>query len=180
MSTNANRKTSASPRLDKLSAEEWRGREFSSAVVLFHEAVAARLGMSSADWKCLGLLGRHGPLTAGRLAELSGLTTGAITGVVDRLERAGYVRRERHPTDRRSVIVRPLKLTAIKEKVAPIFASLGRAMKAVNRRYTKSELAVIEDFLERVTQVLRDETAKLTRRRVTRTAALRSDRGARP
>src|SRR5580658_1343216 len=109
------------PSLDHLSASEWRGRELSNAVVLFHEKIAAHLGLNSAELKCLGLLDQHGPMTAGRLVELSRLTTGAITGVVDRLERAGYVRRERHPTDRRSVIVQPVKLGELKARVAPVF-----------------------------------------------------------
>jgi DNA-binding MarR family transcriptional regulator len=144
-------------------ATERLGRDFSTAVVLFHEAIAARLGISSAEWKCLGLLEEHGPLTAGRLAELSGFTTGAITGIVDRLERAGYAGRERHPEDRRSVIVRPLRLGEVRARVAPVFAALGRAMQAVTRRYRRDELAVIADYLERVTRVLREQTAGLGR-----------------
>ena len=160
MRRDSNRKASPPKPLDKLGAGEWRGREFSTAVVLFHEAIASRLGISSAEWKCLGILDQHGPLTAGRLAELSGLTTGAITGIVDRLERAGYVGRERHPTDRRSVIVRPLKLTRLKEQVAPVFASLGRTMQAIHERFSKSELAIIGDYMDRVTEALREETAK--------------------
>jgi DNA-binding MarR family transcriptional regulator len=149
------------PSLDHLSASEWRGRELSNAVVLFHEKIAAHLGLNSAEWKCLGLLDQHGPMTAGRLAELSRLTTGAITGVVDRLERAGYVRRERHPTDRRSVIVQPVKLGELKARVAPVFRSLGRAMGGLTSHYSQSEMAVIQDYLERVTKVLQQETAKL-------------------
>lgn len=119
------------------------------------------MGMSSAEWKCLGFLERHGALPAGRLAEMSGFTTGAVTGIVDRLERAGYVRSERHPEDRRSMIVRPLRLAAVKRKVRPIFTSLGSAMAAVRRGYTKAELAAIDDYLERVTRVLQEETARL-------------------
>ena len=158
-SKNRDRKQPAS--LDRLTAHEWRGREWSTAAVMFHEAVAAHLGMSAAEWKCLGLLDQHGPSTAGRLAEWSGFTTGAITGIVDRLERAGHVRRERHATDRRSVIVHPQALGDLKERVAPVFASLRRAMKSVTSRYTAAELAAIEDYLERVTQVLRQETSRL-------------------
>ncbi len=139
------------------------GRELSTAVILFHEAVAARLGLSAAEWKCLGLLDREGAATAGRLAELSGFTTGAITGIVDRLEKAGYVRREPNPRDRRSVIVRPLEVPALREQVTPIFESLGRAMAGVAGRYTAQELAVIRDYFERTIQTLRDETAKLSR-----------------
>jgi len=138
------------------------GRELSTAVVLFHEAIAAQLGMSATEWKCLSLLDQHGPATAGRLAQLSGFTTGAITGIVDRLERAGYVRREPHPSDRRSIIIRSLGLGELKSKIGPIFVSLGRAIAALNARYSPVELSAIQSYLEGMTHVLRAETARLT------------------
>jgi predicted transcriptional regulator len=140
------------------------GRELSDAVIFFHEAVAAHLGMSAAEWKCLGLLERLGPSTAGRLAELSGFTTGAITGIVDRLERAGYVKREPHPEDRRSVIIQPLPVKGVQERVMPIFQSLGQAMADVAGRYKPEELAAIGAFFRDTTRVLREETAKLKRK----------------
>jgi DNA-binding MarR family transcriptional regulator len=137
------------------------GRELSDAVIFFHEAVASHLGMSAAEWKCLGLLGQRGPSTAGRLAELSGFTTGAITGIVDRLQQAGYVRREPHHHDRRSVVIQPLRTKEVQERVMPIFQSLGRAMAAVASRYSASELAAIGAFFRETTDVLHGETAKL-------------------
>jgi DNA-binding Lrp family transcriptional regulator len=117
--------------------------------------------MSATEWKCLSLLDQHGPSTAGRLAQLSGFTTGAITGIVDRLERAGYARREPHPNDRRSIVIRSLGLGDLKAKIGPIFASLGRATGVLAARYTPVELAAIQSYLEGMIQVLRDETAKL-------------------
>jgi DNA-binding MarR family transcriptional regulator len=149
------------------------GRELSNAVIFFHEAVASHLGMSAAEWKCLGLLEQHGPATAGRLAELSGFTTGAITGIVDRLEQAGYVRRESHPNDRRSVIVQPRHLKELKERVVPIFQSLGRAMAEIAGGYSSEELAAIARFFRETTEVLHNETAKLKRQRQPRPPANR-------
>jgi DNA-binding MarR family transcriptional regulator len=140
------------------------GRELSNAVIFFHEAVASHLGMSAAEWKCLGLLEQHGPATASRLAELSGFTTGAITGIVDRLEQPGYVRREPNPKDRRSVIVQPRHLKQLKERVAPIFQSLGRAMAEIAVDYSPEELAAIAKFFRETTEVLHNEAAKLNRR----------------
>ena len=137
------------------------GRDLSAVVVLFHEAVAAQLGMSAAEWKCLSLLDQHGPATAGRLAELSGFTTGAITGIVDRLERAGYARREPHPSDRRSIVVHCLGLGKLKRKVIPVFASLARATAHLAARYSRAELAAIHSYLEGTIAILRAETAKL-------------------
>lgn len=137
------------------------GRELSDAVVFFHEAIAAHVRMNVTEWKCLGLLDQHGPLTASRLAELSGFTTGAITGIVDRLERAGYVRRRPNPDDRRSVIVEPAHVKELKDRVIPIFQSLGQAMAQIVARYDKNELAAIARFLSEMTDVLRQETTKL-------------------
>jgi DNA-binding MarR family transcriptional regulator len=149
--------------------QELMGRELSNAVVFFHEAIASHLGISAAEWKCLGLLDQHGPLTASRLAELSGFTTGAITGVVDRLERAGYARREPHPSDRRSVIVQPRHMREIKERIAPIFQSLGRAMAGTASGYSSAELAAIAKFFRETTEMLRTETAKLKHQKQHRT-----------
>lgn len=141
--------------------QELLGRELSNAVVFFHEAVAAHLGMSAAEWKCLGLLDQHGPLTASRLADLSGFTTGAITGIVNRLQRLSYVRRESHPEDRRSVIIHPLQSKKIQQQVMPIFQSLGRAMAEVASHYSAAELAAVARFFRETTEALHGETAKL-------------------
>lgn len=137
------------------------GRELSTAVVMFHEAVASRLGLSATEWRCWGLLEKNGPSTAGRLAELSGFTTGAITGIVDRLEKAGYVRRKRHPTDRRSVVIHPLKVAGMQRAVWPIFSSLSAAMDAMAARYTPEQLAAIHEYWKDTVQVLGAETAKV-------------------
>jgi DNA-binding IclR family transcriptional regulator len=152
---------------------ERMGRELSDALIFFHEAVASHLGMSAAEWKCLGLLEQHGPATAGRLAALSGFTTGAITGIVDRLERGGYVRRSPHPHDRRSVIIKPLHMNQVKRRVMPIFQSLGRAMAVLASHYTAPELAAITAFFGETAHVLRRETTKLKRAQQPRA---RSDR----
>ena len=82
-------------------------REISTVTILFHQAIADRLGMNVTDHKCAGILARSGPITAGELARRTGLTTGAITGVIDRLEQAGFARRARDPGDRRRVIIEP-------------------------------------------------------------------------
>ena len=136
-------------------------RELSDAVVFFHTAVAGHLGMGLADWKCLGLLERHGGMTAGRLAELSGFTTGAITGIVDRLERSGYASRQPNPADRRSVMVCPGNLDGLKETIRPIFVSLHRAMGRVTRNYSAAEREAVRNWLAETTRVLRAETQEL-------------------
>ncbi|HLY39691.1 MAG TPA: MarR family transcriptional regulator [Terracidiphilus sp.] len=137
------------------------GRELSDAVVFFHEAVAAHVGMSVAEWKCLGILEQRGAMPASQLAALSGFTTGAITGIVDRLERAGRVRRTRHPVDRRSVIVEPLRIRQFRGRVEPIFRSLLKHLGVLAARFSAEDLAKISAFMSGMAAVLRAETAKL-------------------
>jgi hypothetical protein len=137
------------------------GRELSAAVVMFHQAVADRLGLRATEWKCLDVLVRSGPTTAKQLAQLTGITTGGMTGVIDRLERAGYARRQANPDDRRSVIIHPRRIDEINAEVGPIFAALGQALFALSTQYAPHELEVIQRFVVGMTQVLRDQTAKL-------------------
>jgi DNA-binding MarR family transcriptional regulator len=135
-------------------------RETSALSVLFSQAVADRAGMNPTDLESLDILARYGPMTAGRLAELTGLTTGAITGLVDRLEGRGYARREPHPTDRRSVIVRPLIENAERD-LAPSYAAMSRAMDELVTRYSDEELAVIADFMTRAAAVTAEQIAEV-------------------
>ena len=139
------------------------GRELSARVVLFHQSIAERLGLNATDHKALDLLSRAGPITAGQLAELTGLTTGAVTGIIDRLEAGGFVRRERDPQDRRRVIIQPILHDT--PLILPVFESLGQAMAEVCARYSDQELAAILDFTVQTGAVLQAETAKLQQER---------------
>jgi DNA-binding MarR family transcriptional regulator len=135
-------------------------RQMSAATILFHQAVADRLGMNITDHKCADILSRTGPITAGELARHTGLTTGAITGVIDRLEGGGFVRRVRDPHDRRRVIVEP-DVKRMEQVIAPLFASMARSAAELCGRYSTEELAVIRDFTDRANQMALDETRKL-------------------
>ena len=99
-------------------------------------------------------------MAAGQLAELTGLTTGAITGVIDRLEKSGCARRDRDPNDRRRVIVQPAQGETERE-IGPYFSSMARAMAELYARYTDEELALILDFVTRAGAVGQAETARL-------------------
>jgi DNA-binding MarR family transcriptional regulator len=134
-------------------------RRLSGETVFFHQGIAERLGLHPTDHKCLDLLTETGPITAGRLAELTGLTTGAITGVIDRQERAGFVRREDDPDDRRRVIIQPVPER--EPEVSRLFESLARAMSELCDRYSEEELALILDFVLRSRAVLHEEAARL-------------------
>jgi DNA-binding MarR family transcriptional regulator len=125
----------------------WYMREQSALTVMFHTKVAEQMGLSATDEKCLDLAMRaDGPLTAGRIAELSGLSTGAVTGVIDRLERAGFVRRVRDPHDRRKVLVEVTghDLT----KFAHLFDTAQKSLVEVLSHFDADELQVIERYLQ--------------------------------
>jgi DNA-binding MarR family transcriptional regulator len=135
-------------------------RELSAATVMFHQAVADRLGMNITDHKCADILSRSGPVTAGELARRTGLTTGAITGVIDRLERAGFVRRGEDPRDRRRVIIEP-NVEQIEGVIGPLFESMAQAAAALCARYSTAELALIRDFTAKAHQMAYEEARKL-------------------
>ena len=135
------------------------GQQLSLATIMFHQAVADRLGLHPTDHKCIGLLGSAGSATAGELAEATGLTTGAITGVIDRLEAAGFVRREDDPNDRRRVIIRVIPKRY--GDIARLFEPFAAAVHEMSSRYTEKELATILDFMARSCDVLRDATLEL-------------------
>jgi DNA-binding MarR family transcriptional regulator len=140
------------------------GRELSAATVQFHSRVADEVGLSATDHKCLDLAVRAGaPLTAGRIAEQSGLSTGAVTGVIDRLERAGYVRRVRDPHDRRKVLVEVSQRNL--RRYGDAFDGLAAAMDTTLAGFSPDELAAVERYVTGMIGVLRSEAERLGARR---------------
>lgn len=110
----------------------------------FDEVACQKLGINRTDLRCLNIMDNQGPMTAGRLAEQSGLTTAAVTSVLDRLERAGYARRVRDQEDRRQVIVEVTPLLA--ERAGPIWGPLGDEARAAFARLSVEELNGVMDF----------------------------------
>ncbi len=134
----------------------------STWTVVFHGAVAAHLGLNPTDLKCGAVLRETGPIPAGELAALTGLTTGAITGVIDRLEKAGLVRRAADPADRRRVIVEPLDTPARMTELMHIFAPLSaETVQLLKDHYDNEALRVILDFVRRSSDLMRRQTARL-------------------
>jgi DNA-binding MarR family transcriptional regulator len=111
---------------------------------MFAKTVADRAGISASDMDCMDFLNLEGRMTAGRLAELTGLTTGAITGVVDRLEKAGYVRRERDDSDRRKVFIAVVPETAA--RIGRLYVPMQQSMQKVWSRYSEEELRLLLRF----------------------------------
>jgi DNA-binding MarR family transcriptional regulator len=136
------------------------GAELSTAVILFHEAIGHRLGLTAADQRALRIVAGRGPLTAGTLAQLTGLSPGAVTGLVDRLERGGHVTRAADPTDRRRIVISALPSQGAGTGEA--FARLSAEMTVMASRYDEKEAAAIADFLQRTIEILREQTRLLS------------------
>lgn len=131
------------------------GREHSDATVLFHSALATRLGLHPTDYKALGIVDRLGPMSAGELGRHTGLAAASVTNLVDRLEARGFLHREAHPTDRRRVLLRADLSEVTGDE---FFASWQRSTTRMWERYSDAELAVILDFLGDTAERLRART----------------------
>jgi DNA-binding MarR family transcriptional regulator len=149
-------------------------RRSQSATDRFDQAVADSLGLNRTDMRCLDVLQREGPVTAGRLAEMTGLTSGAMTVALDRLERAGYARRVRDGADRRRVLVE-LTPRALRD-ASRFYAEHAELAERLYQRYTVEQLELLlgfvregrvfnEDHAARLEQENRAGSAKRTRTR---------------
>jgi DNA-binding MarR family transcriptional regulator len=135
------------------------GRRLSAATIMFHQAVADQLGLNVTDHKCVDFLLMNGPLTAGELARMTALTTGAITAALDRLEQRGFIVREDDPQDRRRVVVR-----AVPERVSTIarlFDAFSARLDVLAAAYTQKELTLVVDFMSRCSTALQESTGEL-------------------
>ena len=137
------------------------GKRLSTATIMFHTAVADQLGLSVTDAKCRNLLLQLGPMTAGDVAQRLGLTTGAVTGVIDRLARARLVRRAADPKDRRRVVVEPIANRSRDRALDLLFAPMGKRVVALAAAYDQEAQATIVEFLTRACEILEEETTRL-------------------
>ena len=132
--------------------------EMSTETIMFHQVVADAVGLYITDHQCLHFIHRHGAMPAGRLAELTGLTTGAVTGIIDRLEKAGYVRRKNDVEDRRRTIVEPVLNKKLERKLEMIFVPLHEKMYNLLSSYSDSELAFLLEALTKSIELIREES----------------------
>jgi DNA-binding MarR family transcriptional regulator len=164
-------------------------RKVGAQSVLISDLVATRVGLNSTDLECLDLLYLAGATTAGALARHTGLTSGATTAVIDRLERAGFVRRRRDGTDRRRVLVEVVPSSA--ERILPLYAPLAARLTGLNERFGERQLSIVVAYLSRAleagaehvawlqTQPVRPRRVHGTRRRAGREGG-RAPRASRP
>ena len=141
-------------RAERIAALTIAVRQVIAATVLRFEKIAQQVGVNATDMQCLNILDFEGPVTAGRLAELTGLTTGAMTTAIDRLEKAGYVRRVRDPQDRRRVIVQEVPREGFE-----VFAAIDQTWQELCSRYSDQELAVIFTFIDAMQQMNHEANA---------------------
>jgi DNA-binding MarR family transcriptional regulator len=135
-------------------------RQTGSTLQLLGQVAAERIGVNATDLNCLNIMALTGPMTAGELARQTGLTTASITGVLDRLEEGGFVRRERDPKDRRRVIVNLNPGPALRE-IGPTFGPLVMAWRAAAASYSDEELGLLLGFQQRFLDIVRDQMVRL-------------------
>jgi DNA-binding MarR family transcriptional regulator len=130
-------------------------RGLGNRTVLYQQNVAASLGLYNNDFISVDILREKGPITAGELSKLTGLATGSVTALIDRLEKMGYVSRQNDPSDRRKVIIVPQYEN--KEEVSNTYIPLHNAMVKLASSYTAEELALITQFLGKASAVLEEQ-----------------------
>jgi DNA-binding MarR family transcriptional regulator len=138
-------------------------RELRSQLSLLNHQVGAKVELRDVDLDCLELIGRHGPLSPSALARHAGLHPATVTGILDRLQRGGWVTRERDPdaADRRAVAVR-----ALPDRGAELFrlyAGMNRSLERICAGYSETELELLADFLRRATGAGQDANDELAR-----------------
>lgn len=135
-------------------------RGLGTRTVLYQQNVATSLGLYNNDFLSVDILREKGPITAGELSKLTGLATGSVTALIDRLEKNGFVRRENDPNDRRKVIIVPLYEN--KEEVSNTYLPLHSAMVKLAASYTDEELTFITQFLAKASTVLEEQIHQLS------------------
>jgi len=141
-----------SSRLDAFRAAS---RKYSDTSILMHEAISRKAGLSGTDHKYLGILMEKGPMTAGELSQLTGLTGGAITGLIDRLEKKKLAKREFDKEDRRKVFIVANEATSMK-LLTPLFKDLQQKTAKLLASYADAELEIIKKYMQEATAVMNE------------------------
>lgn len=145
-------------RAEIIEALDWRLRTFTTSAVLAANTIAQKVGMGANDLKCAEILVRMGPMSAGKLGEIAGLTTGAITGIVDRLEKAGWARRVADPKDRRRVMVYPGPQDT--EAVAGLYDAYMGSLTKLLEGYSDAELILITEFIDGMIKINHEQAGQ--------------------
>ncbi|MFC9600775.1 MarR family winged helix-turn-helix transcriptional regulator [Peribacillus butanolivorans] len=127
--------------------------------VLFQQNMAQKIGVTHTDLKTAEILNETGPITAGELSKITGLSTGSVTALIDRLEKSYYVKRERDQLDGRRVMIVPMP--ARQEQIKSHYQSLSTATKNLCSTYNEKELTFILQFVEDISEIMDKENDKL-------------------
>lgn len=148
--------------MDSYQKFQQASRRYSDASILMHQVIAHRAGLSATDHKYLGLLIQHKKMTAGEMAEATGLTTGAVTGLIDRLEKKQLVTRTSDPADRRKVWIVPNSEKA-RGLLGPLFAELQEKTQQLINTFSPEEVDTIKRYFESAAAVMNEVTRHLKR-----------------
>lgn len=135
-------------------------RQYSDASIFMHEAIARKAGLSGADHKYLGLILQYKELTAGDISKLTGLTTGAVTGLIDRLEKKKLLKRQFTKEDRRKVIIIP-NVENSTNLLQPIFSELQQKTAGLIASFSEKEIQIVERYFTEATAVMIETTKNL-------------------
>jgi len=134
-------------------------RDLAVQLSLLTHQIGGRLDLKGTDLDCLDLIDRYGPIGPGALARRTGLHPATMTGIIDRLERGGWITRERDPSDRRAITVQLVRTRG--REILRLFAGMNTAMTQICAGYTDDELAVIADFVRRAADAATEAAAEL-------------------
>ena len=129
-------------------------RQYSDASIFMHEAIARKAGLTGSDHKYLGLILQHKELTAGDLSKLTGLTTGAVTGLIDRLEKKKLLKRQFTKDDRRKVMIVPNEENTMK-LLQPLFLELQQKTSDLIATFSLTEIQAIERYFTEATAIMK-------------------------
>lgn len=135
-------------------------RKYSDTSILMHEAIAREIGLSGTDHKYLGLIMQNGQMTAGELSKLTGLTTGAVTGLVDRLEKKKLIKRQFDKEDRRKVMIVPNTENVFK-LLNPIFDKLNEKTKELVNSFSEHEINMLERYFRSAIDIMNEMIEQL-------------------
>ncbi len=136
------------------------GKQISDATILMHEAIARKAGLTGTDHKYLSIILDKGTITAGELSNFTGLTTGAVTGVIDRLEKKNLIKREFDKIDRRKILIVP-NIDKANELFASSHLDLSSQIEDLLSKFTEKEIEVIEKYLNSTVEIMNNITNKL-------------------
>ncbi len=135
-------------------------REYSDTSIFMHEAIARKAGLTGSDHKYLGLILQHKELTAGDLSKLTGLTTGAVTGLIDRLEKKKLLKRQFTKDDRRKVLIVPNVENSM-ALLQPLFSELQEKTLELLASFSITEIQTIERYFVEATAIMKEVTQNI-------------------